>query len=896
MRRISGCSTGYIIIRRTSEEETLIKSCGSFCRSIIFLLFVGILTNNSNAQVLSSWRGDAYADDNSSVHEPVSITFHQTPLREALSQFSKRTGIILVYSLDSEQLNKTITASFIFEPPITALQKIIAETGLDLMLALSGRIVLVPRLDFIRNAAAISGEVIDNKTGIPIPRVNVLIKELQRGAITNEEGRFEIDNIPLGDYTLRATHVSYEPGEKNVAVSSGKDHRQHLMLNPAVFELGEIFVDEININKQAGGLGISGVNVEREQIDRTGGMWVGQVLRSRVAGVTFFESGMSSGSGYLQFRGVGSFHNPSDYMRINVDGIPVDGIYWETFITDNLSRIEILRGPQASGQYGASAMSGVINLYTDTGRPGQVKARVSAAGGLAKNATKDFDPLWQEYFGSVGGGTDIITSGITIRHTRDEGILVNRGSRLSAITAGTKVTPSDKLSVRATFRFTELDSGWPYAQNIQALSTLPILNPGVSSRQHRGIASINLNLDLYSWWEQRVILGTEYLNGKLDYQMREGYTGGDQYPIRRQLIDISERDIHFRPTVHYTTKFIIPVGETEQGSFSAGIEVQREDRSRDVRREDEDVFERMYKNHTEQSIIGKYLSWSFKSNESLDITFGMRMDQIQAEGEVFTYPFSPSLNLGYRFDFRNDWIGIIRASTGRGIRHPHYSMIFGQAPVEVPNPELRAEIMDGWEAGITNYLFDGKLSVTTTYFTQETKDAFQPVPVTDHFASYKWVNAGKVTNRGLEIEAFIAPTEWLYFGIAHIFHWNRAIDLRLGEPHEYTLLRVPDRAGSLFFVVRPIRDLLLNADIYYVGERLDVDMDAWHNHGRIFRLNNYERLFEPYTKIDISGKYIVFKDYELFINVFNLMNDLTREYGGYKPAGRMVILGMRYTI
>jgi outer membrane receptor protein involved in Fe transport len=874
----------------------VIISPESVYRSIILIIFVGLFTTHSGAQFHPSWRGGTNAGDVPSVYLPVSFTFHQIPLREALLQFSKHTGINLVYSLDSERLKKTVSASIISEPPIAALYKILNGTGLDILLASSGRIVLVPQIQFVRSGAAISGEVVDNKTGIPIPRANILIKELHRGTVTDEEGLFEIDNIPYGDYTLRATHVSYEPGEQHVAVSNGSDHKQFLMLNPAVFELGEIFIDDNNARIHNGGLGVSGINIEPEQIDRTGGMWIGQVLRSRVAGLTFLESGFSSGSGYLQFRGVGSFHNPSDYMRINVDGIPVDGIYWETFITDNLSRIEVLRGPQASGQYGASAMSGVINLFTDTGRPGEIQARISAAGGLAKNSAKDFDPLWQEYFGSVGGGTDVITSGITMRHTRDEGILVNRGSRLSALTAGTKVKPSDKFSIRATFRFTELDSGWPYAQNIQVLSTFPILNPEVSSRQHRGIASINLDLNLYTWWEQRVILGTEYLNGRLDYRTTEGYTGGDQYPIRRQLIDISERDVHIRPTFHYNTKFSLPVGENNHGSFSAGFEIQREDRSRDVKREHEDVFERMYKNQTEQSIIGKYLSWSFTSNENLEVAFGMRMDQIQAEGEVFTYPISPSLNLGYRFGIRDNWIGIFRASMGRGIRHPHYSMIFGQAPVEIPNPELRAEIMDGWETGITNFLMDGKLAITTTYFVQETKDAFQPVPVTEQFASYKWVNAGKVTNRGLEVETFVTTSDWIQFGLAYIFHWNRAIDLRQNEAHEYTLLRVPDRAGSFFFALRPLKNLVLNADVYYVGERLDVDMEAWHSHGRIFRLTNYERMFESYTKIDLTGKYVVFEDYELFVNIFNLLNDLTREYGGYRPAGRMIIIGMRYSI
>ncbi len=867
-----------------------------FVFPILSVFLSVLLSTHTVAQSPSLINGGGLADGSRSVYDQVSFTFHNVPLKEALATFTNRTGIVLVYSLDSERLSKPVSAVVLFESPIAALRKILTGSGLDMMLANSGRIVLVPQLNFTSRPGTLQGAVTDQQTGKPIPSVNIYLKELLIGTTTDSEGEFELGHIPPGAYTIRATHVSYETEERQIAVSDSRQLVHRLSLNPAVLQIGEIFIDDLNPRQHNGGLGVSGTRIEQDQIDRTGGMWIGQVLRSRVAGLTFFENGMSSGGGYLQFRGVGSFHNPSDYMRINVDGIPVDGIYWETFITDNLSRIEVLRGPQASGRYGASAMSGVINLYTDTGREGPMHASISAAGGLAKSSSKRFDPFWQEYFGSIGGGNEIVSSGITIRHTRDDGILVNHSSRMSAVTAGTKIQPGEKVAVRATFRFTELLSGWPYAQNIRSMAMTPIINPEVSSRQQRGIGSLNFDVDLYSWWEQSVILGTEYLQGILDYTVPEPYTGGDLYRFPRQSENISERDIHLKPTLHYNTRFIVPVGETERGTFSAGIEVQREDRSRDVQKENDDVFERLFKNRTEQMIVGKYLSWSFKSSENFDVTFGIRMDQIQARGEVFTYPISPSLNLGYRFKVTDSWIGILRGSIGRGIRHPHYSMIFGQAPIEVPNPELRAEIMDGWETGFTQYMLDGKISVTATYFSQETRDAFQQETITGAQAAYRWINAGRVTNRGLELEAFIVPIEWFQFGLAHSFHWNRAVEIIGGNSREFTLLRVPNRAGSFFFALQPINTFILNADIYYVGERIDNDLHMWAHDGRIFHISQYERVFDSFVKVDVSGKYTAFESYELFVNVFNFFNDLTREYGGYLPAGRMVIVGVRYTI
>ena len=867
---------------------------------VILLASVLILSGPTYSYAQNVLYSNSYLPDSGHLEslETVAFAFNNTPLREALAEFTERTGIILVYSMDKEQLNRPVTTTIFLESPISALQKILSRTGLEIMLSSSGRIVLIPRIgEYEEVNGGVTGKVVDYHTGNPVPRANIFVEELQLGTVTNDEGRFTLQDVPSGRYTLRASHVAYETAEQEVKITPDDPINEDILLNPAIFNLGEIFVDDSGQFLHSGGISISGATLNQNEISEPGRTGVGQVLRTRVAGVTFFEYGSVSGSGHLQFRGVGSVYNPTDYVRINVDGIPVDGIFWETFITDNLSRIEILRGPQASGQYGANAMSGVINLYTDTGKEGSVGAGVSAAGGLAKSSASDFDPLWQEYFGSIGGGSDVITSGITIRHTRDEGVLVNRESRMSAVTAGTQITPTEKFSVRGAFRFSDLNSGWPYSQNIQSPTDITLMQPDVSSRQQRGIGSVNMDLNLFSWWKQRFTVGSEYMHGVMEYETSELVALSGENRTTQKKVSMRERDMHIRPTVHYNSKFIIPMGETEHATFSGGIEVQREDRERDVRREIEsNVFEQISSGSSEQTIIGKYLSWSFHSDENLDVTVGFRMDQIRAEGKTFNYPMSPSLNVGYRFQVADYWLGIVRGSVGRGIRHPHYSMIFGRPPVEEPNPDLSAEIMDGWEAGLSNYLADGRLLFSSTFFSQETHDAFQAVPVQNDRNAYRWVNSGRVTNRGLEIEAQVIPTQWLQLGISHIFHWNRAIDLRQEDPHEFTLLRIPDIAGSFFFAIQPQSNINLNFDIYYVGERLDVDIEEWHNDGRSRQFGDYEKMFSPYMKVDFFGRYLILNEHELFLNIYNIFNDMTREYGGMPPAGRMIIFGMRYNL
>lgn len=59
-------------------------------------------------------------------------------------------------------------------------------------------------------ATVISGIVVTNN-GEPAPGVTVIIQELSKGAITNENGLFNFKNIPVGTYHLKASLIGLEP-------------------------------------------------------------------------------------------------------------------------------------------------------------------------------------------------------------------------------------------------------------------------------------------------------------------------------------------------------------------------------------------------------------------------------------------------------------------------------------------------------------------------------------------------------------------------------------------------------------------------------------------------------------------------------------------------------------
>ena len=87
-----------------------------------------------------------------------------------------------------------------------------------------------------------------------------------------------------------------------------------------------------------------------------------------IPGPQWSRSGSYGGVSSLFLRG-----GESDYVKVLIDGVPVNqsggGYNWANLTTDNVERIEVLRGP-ASVIYGSDAVTGVVQIFTRTGSPG----------------------------------------------------------------------------------------------------------------------------------------------------------------------------------------------------------------------------------------------------------------------------------------------------------------------------------------------------------------------------------------------------------------------------------------------------------------------------------------------------------------------------------------------
>lgn len=90
----------------------------------------------------------------------------------------------------------------------------------------------------------IRGTVTDHASGSPLSAVSVGLLDLPEiGAITDEEGKFSITQVPVGRHDLQATYVGYKPAVvREIMLTSAKEVYLEIRLKENVRQLDEVIV------------------------------------------------------------------------------------------------------------------------------------------------------------------------------------------------------------------------------------------------------------------------------------------------------------------------------------------------------------------------------------------------------------------------------------------------------------------------------------------------------------------------------------------------------------------------------------------------------------------------------------------------------------------------------
>ena len=112
-----------------------------------------------------------------------------------------------------------------------------------------------------QNNAILSGTVKDATTGEILVGADVYLKGTSIGGVSDVNGKYEIRNIPEGNYTVQVTYITYEDFTKEIKLSPG----DHIKLNIKLQYSGGVGLEEVEVTAQAKGQ-VSAINKQLQSV------------------------------------------------------------------------------------------------------------------------------------------------------------------------------------------------------------------------------------------------------------------------------------------------------------------------------------------------------------------------------------------------------------------------------------------------------------------------------------------------------------------------------------------------------------------------------------------------------------------------------------------------------
>lgn len=324
--------------------------------------------------------------------QKVSVNIQKGSLEDVFDQLTRQTSVRIVYDPITAERVKIESVSYNQVDVEKVLNEVLSGTGLKYELVEGIYVISNRSAGQVRQNASgkVSGRVVDT-AGAPLIGVTVVIKGTAKGAATDANGNFSIDNISDPTVTLLVTYIGKKPLELTVTLNSNSNIR----MEDVAEQIGEVVVtgyQTISRERTTGSFGAvsSSVLDEKPKLD------LSSALEGQVAGLNIDSDGS------IAIRGVSSFQAGKAPLVV-VDGFPVEASLFDNNLDpkndgvlaginpDNIASIYVLKDAVAASIYGARAANGVIVVTTKKGKRG--KAQISYKGTLSWQSKPNMDDL-----------------------------------------------------------------------------------------------------------------------------------------------------------------------------------------------------------------------------------------------------------------------------------------------------------------------------------------------------------------------------------------------------------------------------------------------------------------------------------------------------------------------
>ncbi|MDP4115566.1 MAG: TonB-dependent receptor [Bacteroidota bacterium] len=541
-----------------------------------------------------------------------------------------------------------------------------------------------------------------------------------------------------------------------------------------------------------------------------------------------------------------------DGIKLNMCNDPNSVYDFANLSLDNISRIEILRGPQST-LYGSDALSGVINIISKESSH-KPNLNILTEGGS-----------FNTYKGMIGssGNFDIFNYAVNLSRYKTSGFTSagesygnteKDGADNYNASAHLGINLYDNLKAKVSYYFTKANADLD--QNGGKGGDDPTYKAKTEESFFRAEESLSLMDNFIT-----TNIGFSYTRNLRHYTTEStplySYDSRSFYDGRKIKFD-------WQNNINLNKMF----------NFVFGLEFEQEQATSEYY---STFYNSVFPNN-KNSTSSAYLQSQMNLGDNFFPVVGVRYDRNEKFGSVFTYRIAPAYII-------NSLALKLRGSAGNGFQAPSLFYLFD--PV-YGNKNLNPERSFGWDLGFEKYFLGKTLTVGANYFSSKYKDLFG----TD--SSFRSINTGKAIIKGVEVFAsagvlsnLIVKANYTYLDTKDQTDYKNATNNLLKK--EQSLLRRPYNKAGLYISYNFMENANINLETIYTGKRDDIDFTYF--------TYPYKRVkLVDYTLVNLAGSYRFLNNFEVYFRLENLLNKKYEEIFGYETPKRSGYAGVKISL
>jgi vitamin B12 transporter len=573
-------------------------------------------------------------------------------------------------------------------------------------------------------------------------------------------------------------------------------------------------------------------------------------LLRQLPGISVNRSGQLGAQTQVRLRGAEANHTLVLINGIEA-GDPVTGGEFDfaNLLTEEVERIEVLRGPQ-SALYGAQAIGGVINIVTTQGQGAPTYTAQTQGGSFNTYNISTSAQGGGRRYGLAGSAAYLDSAGIS----QAIGGAEKDGHHNLTLNTRGHVNFSETMKVSLALRYVDTygeSDSQDFGLGSPTQGLLLESDDTRTSKAFYGKMAGDLSLFDGDWEHKMTAALTDVTNNNFS-------SGAFSFGTYGRKIDLS-----------YQTNLSIAPSDGVLGHTLIGY-VQLKDETF----ENKSGFPGPQNQRKSTQDVGYVAEYRMDIAEQVFLSGALRYDDNDLFKNETTYRASIAWQIPQT--------GLkVRASYGTGVSKPGFFELFGFDPTSfVGNPNLNPEKSEGWDIGADFVSSDNRASLSMTYFSANLTDEiftdFGVFPFTVRNRS------GNSTRKGIEASARYAPMDSFNFAASYTYT-DAKDDTGLQE------VRRPKHIASASGFYRFMdgkANIGLSFD--YNGKSEDVVFTPTIPSGKA--------TLDDYVLATVSASYEVTEQLEVFGRIENLLDQSYQEVFSYNTMGIGAYAGLRFRV